>query len=69
MSVPLSSQTAALHTVIEGRPDHAREYLRRMSGTELVDLHRHLGELTELLAAEHQARGPHAPDQRLEVQR
>lgn len=61
MSVPLSSKTAALHTVIEGRPDDTREYLRRMSGTELVDLYRSLGELGELVAAEHQARGPHAP--------
>lgn len=67
MSVPLTSQTAALHAVTQGRTEHALEYLRRMSGTELVDFHRHLGELTELLAAEHQARGPHAPHQRLEA--
>lgn len=61
MSVPLSQEAAALHAVIEGRPEHARETLRRMSGAELVTLYHQLGELGELVAAEHQARGPHAP--------
>lgn len=65
MSVPLSSEAAALHAVIEGRPDTARELLRRFSGAELVDLYHRLGELGTLVSAEHAARGPHAPGREL----
>lgn len=65
MSVPLSQETAALHAVIEGRPDHARETLRRMSGPKLATLYHQLGELGALVAAEHDARGPHPADRRL----
>lgn len=68
MSVPLSAEAAVLHSLIEGRPEHAREYLRRFSGSELVALYRVLGEAGEMVAAEHQARGPHAPGTALGVQ-
>lgn len=61
MSVPLSAEAAFLHALIEGRPDDARETLADFSGSELVDLYRVLGEAGEMVASEHQARGPHAP--------
>jgi hypothetical protein len=65
MSVPLSQEAAALHAVVEQRPDHARETLRRMSGPELAALYHQLAELGTLVAAEHEARGPHPADRRL----
>ena len=68
MSVPLSSEAAALHALIEGRPEHARETLRRFSGAELVTFYHQLGELGAMVSAEHEARGPHAPGNRLEAQ-
>jgi hypothetical protein len=57
---PLSAEAAFLHAVIEEDPDHAKALLKDFSGSELVVLYRVLGEAGEMVAAEHQARGPHA---------
>ena len=62
---PLSAEAAILHAVIEEDPDHAKALLADFSGEELVTLYHQLGEAATLVAAEHEARGPHAHADRL----
>lgn len=56
---PLSAEAAVLHAVIEGQTELAKALLTQFSGAELVALYHQLGEAGALVAAEHQARGPH----------
>lgn len=56
---PLSAEAAFLHAVIEEDTEYARRLLTDFSGAELATLYQQLGEAGALVAAEHQARGPH----------
>lgn len=65
----MSAESEILHALIEEEPGRARALLAAFSGAELVTFYQQLGELGALVAAEHEARGPHSPGDRLEAGR